>query len=95
MGLAVLGVGIWSLVDGGSWDSLVANASVLSAANLMIASGVIVTIIGFLGCCGAIKKNQCMLVSVRITDLLELITISETFFLFQIRFNSFNVANRI
>lgn len=63
LGLAVLGLGIWSRVDGGSWETLLQDSIVLNAANLMIASGVIVTIIGFLGCCGAIKQNQCMLIS--------------------------------
>lgn len=63
LGVAVLAVGIWSRVDGASWESLLQDSTVLNAANLMIASGVIVAVIGFLGCCGAIKKSECMLVS--------------------------------
>jgi len=50
-------------VEGASWESLVKDGVVLNAANLMIASGVFVAIIGFLGCCGAIKKSECMLLS--------------------------------
>jgi len=50
-------------VKGASWDSLVEDGVVLNAANLMIAAGVFVAIIGFLGCCGAIKKSECMLLS--------------------------------
>jgi len=63
LGIVVLGVGIKSRVDGGSWEGLVKDNVVLNAANLMIASGVIVSIIGFVGCCGAYKKSPCMLVS--------------------------------
>merc|ERR1712080_200188 len=38
--------------------------------NILIASGVIVAVIGFLGCCGALKKNTCMLTSFAICILL-------------------------
>lgn len=63
LGIALLAVGIWSRVDGASWESLLQESTVLNAANLMIAAGVIVAVIGFLGCCGAIKKSECMLIS--------------------------------
>lgn len=63
LGVTVLGVGIKSRVDGGSWEGLVKDKVITNAANLMIASGIIVAIIGFVGCCGAIKKNTCMLMS--------------------------------
>jgi len=63
LGVAVLAVGIWSRVDTGTWETLLEDSTILNAANLMIAAGVIVAIIGFLGCCGAIKKSRCMLIS--------------------------------
>ena len=31
----------------------------------MIAIGVIIMLLGFLGCCGAIKENRCLLLLVR------------------------------
>lgn len=34
--------------------------------DLLIAIGVIIMVLGFLGCCGAIKENRCMLLIVRI-----------------------------
>lgn len=63
LGIAVLAVGIWSRVDTGTWETLLEDSTILNAANMMIAAGVIVAVIGFLGCCGAIKKSQCMLVA--------------------------------
>jgi hypothetical protein len=33
--------------------------------DLLIAVGVIIMVLGFLGCCGAIKENRCMLILVR------------------------------
>lgn len=32
----------------------------------MIAIGVIIMVLGFLGCCGAIRENRCLLLMVRI-----------------------------
>lgn len=63
LGVALLAVGIWSRVDTGTWDTLLEDSTILNAANMMIAAGVIVAVIGFLGCCGAMKKSKCMLVS--------------------------------
>ena len=36
----------------------------LSAPNLLIAVGAIILLVSFLGCCGAVKENHCMIVSV-------------------------------
>lgn len=37
----------------------------LPGVDLMIAIGVIILVLGFLGCCGAIRENRCMLLLVR------------------------------
>lgn len=37
----------------------------LPGIDLMIAIGVIIMVLGFLGCCGAIRENRCMLLLVR------------------------------
>ncbi len=67
LGCAILGVGIWVRVDpnlskyvdnSGTFDYLYTGAYIL------IVVGVIVMIIGFLGCCGAIRESQCMLATV-------------------------------
>jgi len=61
LGLAVLGVGIYSRVENDSWDELISGDSFFAAANLLIAAGTIVAILGFLGCLGAFKKIKILL----------------------------------
>ncbi|TKS90450.1 Tetraspanin-8 [Collichthys lucidus] len=57
-GCIILGVSIYLKVskDGNQ----ITNES-LPGIDLMIAIGVIIMVLGFLGCCGAIKENRCML----------------------------------
>ena len=64
LGCAVLGIGIWLQVSKGSYASVVPNVSFLGASVLCIIAGVLILIIGFFGCCGAIMENQCMLLTV-------------------------------
>uniref|UniRef100_A0A8C3NJN3 Uncharacterized protein n=1 Tax=Geospiza parvula TaxID=87175 RepID=A0A8C3NJN3_GEOPR len=40
------------------------NSSMLGGVNLLIAVGAIIMILGFLGCCGAVKESRCMLMLV-------------------------------
>lgn len=71
-GCAILGVGIWVKVDSGSifrFLGKIENApkelsQVLNVGYLLIALGVLLLIIGFLGCCGAIRESKCMLLLV-------------------------------
>ncbi|XP_078586599.1 CD9 antigen-like [Branchiostoma floridae x Branchiostoma japonicum] len=62
IGLALLGIGIWLLVDPVSK----AIQSVLSfygiAVYIIIAAGAVTTVVGFLGCCGACKESKCLLI---------------------------------
>lgn len=62
LGLVVLGVGIYSRINSKNYDSLLGDGGVASAANILIAAGVFVAIIGFVGCCGAIRQNKVMLI---------------------------------
>ncbi|XP_040886462.1 tetraspanin-9 [Toxotes jaculatrix] len=66
-GCIILGVSIYLKVskDG----NLITNES-LPGIDLMIAIGVIIMVLGFLGCCGAIRENRCMLLLFFITLLL-------------------------
>lgn len=41
------------------------DSSMYAGVNLLIAVGGIIMILGFLGCCGAIKESRCMLMLVR------------------------------
>lgn len=66
-GCVILGIGIWMTVD----QSIVDNLKILTveeddptlqyAAYVLIAMGCFVFLVGFLGCCGAIKESKCML----------------------------------
>ncbi|KAM4717982.1 tetraspanin 35 [Anableps anableps] len=68
-GVAILGVGIWVKVDSGSIFSFLGKiegvpaelSQVLNVGYLLIAIGGLLVVIGFLGCCGAIKESKCML----------------------------------
>lgn len=62
LGLVLLGVGIYSRIKSKDYESVLGgDGTILSAANLLIAAGVLVTIIGFVGCCGAWKANKILL----------------------------------
>ncbi|CAK8672193.1 tetraspanin-18B-like [Clavelina lepadiformis] len=61
-GAAMLGTGIWVLVGGNSFKQLFsANPVIFSSVYIIIAVGSFLLVIGFLGCCGAIKENKCLL----------------------------------
>ncbi|MEQ2244924.1 hypothetical protein ILYODFUR_022146 [Ilyodon furcidens] len=71
-GVAILGVGIWVKVDSGSILGFLGKiedvppelSQVLNVGYLLIAIGGLLVIIGFLGCCGAIRESRCMLLLV-------------------------------
>ncbi|TWW64301.1 Tetraspanin-1 [Takifugu flavidus] len=70
-GAAILGVGIWVKVDSGSIFGLIEKlenapeevTQLLNVAYLLIALGSVLLIIGFLGCCGAMRQSKCMLLT--------------------------------
>ncbi len=69
LGCAILGVGIWVRVDPHFKeyvDSSEAFNYLYTGAYILIFVGVTIMIIGFLGCCGAIRESQCMLATVSI-----------------------------
>lgn len=57
-GCIILGVSIWIRVGS---DPTADIESFQSAANLLIAIGCIIMVLGFLGCCGAVRESRCML----------------------------------
>ena len=63
----MFGVGIWSRVAASDYEVLLGDSDVDKAANILIAAGVLVLIIGFVGCCGAMKENKWCLLLVRKT----------------------------
>uniref|UniRef100_A0A8C4VD17 Tetraspanin 8 n=1 Tax=Gopherus evgoodei TaxID=1825980 RepID=A0A8C4VD17_9SAUR len=72
-GCIILGVSIWMRVSKAAQEDLNLDSSLFSAVDLMIAVGSIIMVLGFLGCCGAMKESQCMLILFFIGLLLILI----------------------
>lgn len=63
-GCGILGVGVWLSITQGNFATLSSSLPSLSAANLLIAIGSIIMLIGCLGCVGAVKENRTLLLSV-------------------------------
>ncbi|ELU16395.1 hypothetical protein CAPTEDRAFT_182031 [Capitella teleta] len=64
LGCAILGVGIWVRVDTNFKQYVDSNETfniLYTAAYILICVGAIIMVVGFLGCCGAIRESQCML----------------------------------
>uniref|UniRef100_W5M4H4 Tetraspanin n=2 Tax=Lepisosteus oculatus TaxID=7918 RepID=W5M4H4_LEPOC len=61
-GSFLLGVGIWVLVDPTGFQEIVAaNPLLFIGAYVILAMGAMLFLLGFLGCCGAIRENKCLL----------------------------------
>nr|CAB3267304.1 tetraspanin-18-like [Phallusia mammillata] len=61
-GGALLGLGIWAAVDSANFMQIVStNSAIFDAVYVIIAVGAALLIISFLGCCGAIQENKCLL----------------------------------
>lgn len=60
-----MAVGIWTCVDHAYMEQLLGTNLYMSAAYILIATGVVVILISFLGCFGAVKEIKCMLLTVR------------------------------
>lgn len=61
-GIAIIAVGSVALVTISKYDEAV-GVGVTAGAALLVSVGVIVTIIAFLGCCGAVKESYCMVMT--------------------------------
>lgn len=59
----ILGVGIWLRLSYANHTALLPQFSVLSADSLIIASGAIMFIVAFFGCCGSWFQSRCMLIT--------------------------------
>ncbi|XP_076328839.1 CD151 antigen-like isoform X2 [Tachypleus tridentatus] len=62
-GIVVFSIGVWTLADKAFMESLLGSNLYVSSAAILIATGVIVIIIAFLGCMGAFKEIKCMLLT--------------------------------
>lgn len=71
-GAAILAVGIWVAVDRVSLLGILDHiedappelAQLANIGYVLIGVGAFLTLMGFLGCCGAMKESKCMLLSV-------------------------------
>ncbi|NXM68712.1 TSN8 protein, partial [Serilophus lunatus] len=75
-GSIILGVSIWIRVSKDAQQVNVCshtNTVLFAGVDLLIAVGSIIMILGFLGCCGAVKESRCMLLLFFIGLLLILI----------------------
>jgi len=64
MGAAVLGIGIWLLVDASALADFtdVIGVDIYQAGPIIfIIAGAVMLVFGFFGCCGAIKESTCLL----------------------------------
>uniref|UniRef100_A0A8C1ZFZ0 Tetraspanin n=1 Tax=Cyprinus carpio TaxID=7962 RepID=A0A8C1ZFZ0_CYPCA len=61
-GSFLLGVGIWVLVDPTGFREIVAaNPLLFTGVYAILIMGGMLFLLGFLGCCGAIRENKCLL----------------------------------
>lgn len=64
-GACLLGLGIWVIVDPTGFREIVAaNPLLLTGAYTLLAMGGLLFLLGFLGCCGAVRENKCLLLFV-------------------------------
>uniref|UniRef100_UPI0037E82C51 tetraspanin 34a n=1 Tax=Semicossyphus pulcher TaxID=241346 RepID=UPI0037E82C51 len=70
-GAAILGVGVWVKVNSDSFLGILNGvdgapsglSELVYVSYVLIGVGVVLVIIGFLGCCGAVKESRCMLLT--------------------------------
>jgi len=62
-GLVAMAVGIWTCVDHASMERLLGTNLYMSAAYILIATGIVVVLVSFFGCLGAVKEIKCMLLT--------------------------------
>ncbi|NXH61904.1 TSN18 protein, partial [Rhabdornis inornatus] len=61
-GTCLAAMGVWVVVDPAGFQDIVAARAVLSAgAWLLLAVGIALSLLGFLGCCGALRRSRPLL----------------------------------
>uniref|UniRef100_A0A8B9RUA6 Tetraspanin n=1 Tax=Accipiter nisus TaxID=211598 RepID=A0A8B9RUA6_9AVES len=70
-GTCLAGVGVWVAVDPAGFQDIVAAKPVLSVgAYLLLAVGIALSLLGFLGCCGALRRSRPLLLVVTLSLVL-------------------------
>lgn len=57
-GVAVLGVGVWTLVEKSDYLSLLASSTFAASACILVVAGSLVVVTGYLGCCAVIREQR-------------------------------------
>ncbi|XP_054719263.1 CD151 antigen-like [Uloborus diversus] len=60
-GVAILGFGIWGLSEKNSMERLLGVSFFMTISIIVIVGGVLIVLISFLGCCGAVRESKTML----------------------------------
>lgn len=60
-GLVVFSIGVWTLSDKSFMERLLGSNLYVASAAILITSGIVVTVISFLGTLGAYREIKCML----------------------------------
>lgn len=60
IGVGLFALGLYIFLEGKDYSALM-DASLFSVAVVIIVVGFFIALVGFLGCCGAVKKSSCML----------------------------------
>lgn len=93
--MALLGIGIYAKVGKSDYidltDELSSASEYVTAGNLLIAVGVIIVVVAFFGCCGAVTENACMVLIVRDTTKPR---VEKFFFLYEILSRWFKGARK-
>ncbi|CAH2220757.1 leukocyte surface antigen CD53 [Pelobates cultripes] len=71
-GCSIIAMGIYYLVND-IYGTLVPETSSLTVGNILIVTGCIIMVFGFIGCMGAIKENKCLLLTMLLDCLLWLL----------------------
>ena len=79
-GSFLLGVGVWVLVDPTGFREIVAaNPLLFTGVYIILGMGGMLFLLGFLGCCGAIRENKCLLLFVSLPTNLKRISVADLF----------------
>ena len=77
-GVGVLALSIWLLFDQAVVFMAKGDHNYATGTYILLAAGALMTVIGFLGCCGALRESQCLLGTV--SSHLISIFLSEIYF---------------
>jgi CD151 antigen len=60
-GIAVLAVGVWTIIDKHQYVNLLSTSTYMSIAYLLISAGITVIIVSIIGCIGVWREDRCAL----------------------------------